>query len=184
MAEHDLTTLVGEEHRQEFEWLADLMSRALWPLEGLIRTLLKHEDYDDLMSAVVPLLDGAKANLAILEDVMAKSFGGHIKVEATDMIETYGLFLPDYFGKAYVPDKEEEKPQAEGQPQAHASPNQWEGPSPAKMALINATKNNIEARADRLINPDPGAPLDAAEVTKIGQEIKIWAAYITKDLAA
>jgi hypothetical protein len=181
MGECDSTTTPAEQ-RQQSENLADLMPRSLWPIDGLVRTLLKEEGYDDLLLAMVPLLDGAKGNLAILGNVLEKSFGGPIRVETTDMIETFGFFLPDYFDKAYVPTQKEEKPRVEEQPSAPASFQHWKGLSRATLALIDATRNNIEARADRLINPDPEAPLDAAEVAKIGREIKIFAAQITKDM--
>jgi hypothetical protein len=128
-------------------------------------------------------LDGAKGNLAILTDVLEKSFGGSIRVETTGMIETFGLFLPDYFGKAYVPTQKEEKPRVEERPPAPASPKQWEGPSRTICSHIESIRTNIQYRADRLINPDPEAPLDAAAVAKIGQEIKWWATCITKDIA-
>jgi hypothetical protein len=181
MAEHDFTTS-PEEQRQQFECLGDLMSRALWPIDGFVRTLLKDEEYDDLMLVMVPLLDGAKRNLDILNDVLQESFGGSIRVETTDMIEIFGLFLPDYFVKAYVPTDEEKMPRVEEQPPGPVSPKQWEGPSPAICSLIEGIRNNIESRADRLINPDPEVPLDAAAVAKIGQGIKMWAACITKDI--
>lgn len=181
MTEHDFTTN-PEEQRQQFEWLGDLMRRALWPLDGLFR-FLDCETFTDLMLVAVPLLEGARGNLAILKDVLEESFGGSIRVETTDMIEIYGCFLPDYFGKAYVPTEEEKKPRVEEHPPGPVSPKQWEGPSPSTCALIEAIRNNIEARADRLINPDPEGPLDAAAVAKIGQGIKMWAACITKDIA-
>lgn len=180
MAEHDFTT-TPEEQREQFEWLGDLMTRALWPLDGLFR-LLDQEECTDLMLVAAPLLEGAKGNLAILKDVLQESFGGPIRVETTDMIETLGFFLPDYFGKAYVPTQKEEKPRVEEQPPASASLQQRKGLSTATLMFINSTRNNIEARADRLINPDPEAPLDAAEVAKIGREIKIFAASISKDM--
>jgi hypothetical protein len=182
MAEHDFTTN-PEEQRQQFECLGDLMSRALWPIDGFVRTLSKDEAYDDLTLVMVPLLDGARRNLAIIEDVLEKSFDGPIRVQTTDMIEIYGFFLPDYFVKAYVHTDEEKKPRVEEQPPAPASPKQWEGPSPSTCSLIESIRNNIQARADRLINPDPEAPLDAAVVAKIAQEIKWWAFCITKDIA-
>ena len=45
-------------------------------------------------------MDGAKRNLATVEEVVAQSFGGHIKVETN--LSTCGLYSREDFGKAYI----------------------------------------------------------------------------------
>lgn len=96
MAEKDINT-------KEWQWLRDLMDRALWPLDGIIKTLEKYDDdLEDLLVAMAPLVDIAKANLEVLDDLLGKSFGGHVKVETTNALRLSGSFRPGDFGKAFV----------------------------------------------------------------------------------
>ena len=103
MAGKDSTT----EQAEKYEWLGDLLDRAFWPLDGFLKLLEDNEDDGNLSAALGGLVGGVKKNVAMIEDVVAKSLGGHIKVETTDAIRTFGLFDRVDFGKAYIdPPKE------------------------------------------------------------------------------
>lgn len=109
MVEEHLTTETQERENQ-WEWLGDLLNRVFWPIEGLIETLDGDENYSNLLSVLSNLVDCAKADLAILDDILAKSLGGHLKVETADTLRIYGTFRPYDFGKTWPED-----PQAAGQ---------------------------------------------------------------------
>lgn len=75
-----------KEKEIEWEWLADLMDRALWPLTGFAKMLEDRTHEDDMLLVLKPLMDLAKSNLDKLEEVLAQSFGGYIKIETSPFI--------------------------------------------------------------------------------------------------
>jgi hypothetical protein len=85
---------------QDWEWLGTLFEKSLWGLRGLARTLADLED-DRFVPPLVTLIDGVEHDLAILEQVLAETFGGRLKVE-TPGLEIVGLFHRRHFGQVFI----------------------------------------------------------------------------------
>lgn len=98
MAEQDSIT----EKNQNWEWLANLLSQVFWPLDGFIKTLEEYDANEDLMAVLIPLIDRAKSDLEILDEVLTQSFGGPIKIETAWDKKNFRAFKQDYFGKALI----------------------------------------------------------------------------------
>ncbi len=98
MAEQDSTTKASE----KWEWLSDLLNRVLWPMDGLIKTMDEVDNYDDFLAFLVPMVDGIKTDLDIINEVLAHSFGGQIKIETTHRLRTFGAFRPNDFKRAFI----------------------------------------------------------------------------------
>ncbi len=98
MTEQDSTT----ERTPNSEWLASLFSQTFWPLDAFIKTIGEYDANEDLLAVLIPLVDRAKSDLEVLEDVLAQSFGGHIKIEITECKENYRAFEQSFFGKVWV----------------------------------------------------------------------------------
>lgn len=110
MAEKDSTTNILEE-QNEWEWLGDLLSRVFWPLDAFIRIIdTDDEVLGDIAGVIIPLRDYARESLNILDEVLAQSFGGPIKVKTVRTLETYGAYCRKDFGKAFIdpPQKNEQ----------------------------------------------------------------------------
>lgn len=115
MAESDSTTNIPEEQNQ-WEWLGDLLSRVFWPLDAFIRIIdTDNEVFGNIAGVIIPLRNYAKDSLDILDEVLAQSFGGPIKVKTDWRLRTYGAYRREDFGKAFIdPPKKNEQPQAAG----------------------------------------------------------------------
>lgn len=98
MAENDSTTKAPE----RWEWLGDLLSRTLWPLDGYLKTLDEHDIHQDVLAVLIPLAQQMKADLDVIDEVLAQSFGGYLKVELTQCLEAWKALDRDSLKRAYA----------------------------------------------------------------------------------
>jgi len=97
MAEQDCTI----ELPKKKEWLSDLFSRTLWPMDGLINTLDgDHNAHEDLLAVLIPLIEHLKSDLEVIEQVLSKAFGGDIMVEFAEYPDAWRALTLDNFKKS------------------------------------------------------------------------------------
>jgi hypothetical protein len=112
MAEQNSTTKETERQELEQEWLSDLLSRALWPLQGFVKFFEERQQEDEMLMFLKPLVELAGSNLEKVETVLERSFG-RIKIETLPSFQLFGSFKSEYLVRAYVW-KPTEKPAQEG----------------------------------------------------------------------
>lgn len=93
--------------KRNSEWLANLISRAFWPIKGYLKTLEGDNveipsQYVDLLAVLVPLVDRLESDLMIINDVLERSFGGMIKVETYGHLKEFKAYDLKDFRQAYV----------------------------------------------------------------------------------
>jgi hypothetical protein len=120
----------------DWQWLSDLLTKPLWPIEGLIRQVSEVSEAPDWVLPLSALMDGVRKDLHVIADVLNKSFGGNIKVRINRSLPTYGLYDRADFLKAYIERPEPEKPQ--------------EAPSTPAPAPMNPAGGLIDDARERL----------------------------------
>lgn len=202
MAERDSTTIKDEETLIRMEALA-AMNNVMTTLDGLaaiavlkIQAASEREGSDipppfwrDLYKDTpwVAAHEEPPGDLPVgLEQGLSRLIFKQVAQAWEELSEKVGRLFGREDHRLLAEGGSKEEGEGAGEPsrqEVPASPEQGQGILTASLMLIEATRNNIEARADRLINQDAEAPLDAGGVAKIAQEIKVWAAGITKDMA-